>query len=57
MKAIKGIFAKEVNQGILFSLETQNEELSLTLEDESIPATTYTQSRKAYKKPHLRVVK
>lgn len=55
MTTIKGIFAKEVNQGILFSLDTDDEDLSITSENGNIP--TSRQAKNTYKKPHLHIVK
>jgi len=55
MTTIKGIFAKEVNQGILFSLDTDDEDLSITSENGNI--STSHQAKNTYKKPHLHIVK
>ncbi|MBS0424111.1 MAG: ClpXP protease specificity-enhancing factor [Proteobacteria bacterium] len=58
LEAVKGIFAKEVNQGIAFSLEDQetqdkmtNEQLGNSTQDSLIPQT------KSSSKPKLRIIK
>ncbi|MFZ1851690.1 MAG: ClpXP protease specificity-enhancing factor [Nitrosomonas sp.] len=55
MIAIKGIFAKEVNQGILFSLDNDGENLSIA--SESTNTSSSQQVENTFKRPHLHIVK
>lgn len=58
MNAIQGIFAKEVNQGIAFTLDKGNENQKILSNEESntvLDSLTY-QSKNA-SKPNLRVIK
>lgn len=56
MVAIKGIFAKETNQGILFSLDTDDENQLPVAEDIGLTSITNS-SGSTNKKNHLRIVK
>lgn len=56
MTAIKGIFAKETNQGILFSLDTNDENQLSAAEDVRLTSITNS-SGSVNKKNHLRIVK
>jgi stringent starvation protein B len=58
LDAVKGIFAKEINQGIAFSAEDEeaqakmtNEQSSDSIQDSLIPQT------KVSSKPNLRIIK
>lgn len=56
MVAIKGIFAKETNQGILFSLDTDDENQLPVAKDIGLTSITNS-SGITNKKNHLRIVK
>jgi stringent starvation protein B len=58
MSAVKGIFAKEVNQGIVFSSEKndKNQDIINNEQNNTVPdSVTYPQKNKT--KPNLRIVK
>ncbi|WP_297324955.1 ClpXP protease specificity-enhancing factor [Nitrosomonas sp.] len=58
MSAIKGIFAKEVNQGIAFTLDEGNENKKILNNEESnITTDSLTYQSKNASKPNLRVIK
>lgn len=58
MSAIKGIFAKEVNQGIAFTLDKENENQKILSNEESNTAPdSLTYQSKDTNKPNLRVIK
>lgn len=58
MSAIKGIFAKEVNQGIAFTLDKGNENQKILSNEESNTAPdSLTYQSKDTSKPNLRVIK
>ncbi|GKS70015.1 stringent starvation protein B [Nitrosomonas sp. PY1] len=56
MTAIKGIFAKETNQGILFSLDADNENRLPVTEDTGLTSIANS-SGSTSKRNHLRIVK
>ena len=58
MNAVKGIFAKEVNQGIEFSSDKVGENQEMANDEQSnIVPNSLTCQQKNTKKPNLRVVK
>lgn len=58
MSVITGIFAKEVNQGIVFSSDTEDENQEMTSNAQSNKASnSLTRQRKNTSKPNLRIVK
>lgn len=58
MSVITGIFAKEVNQGIVFSSDTEDENQEMTSSAQSNKASnSLTRQRKNTSKPNLRIVK
>ena len=56
MSAVKGIFAKEVNQGLTFSLDSGPDSENKQIADRPI-LKQKKQKTKSDKKPHLQVVK
>ena len=56
MNAVKGIFAKEVNQGLTFSLDSGPDSENKQIADRPI-LKQKKQKTKSDKKPHLQVVK
>jgi stringent starvation protein B len=56
MSAVKGIFAKEVNQGLTFSLDSGPDSENKQIADRPI-LEQKKQKTKSDKKPHLQVVK
>lgn len=58
MSVITGVFAKEVNQGIVFSSDTEDENQEMTSNAQSNKASnSLTRQRKNTSKPNLRIVK
>ena len=58
MSAVTGIFAKEVNQGIAFSFDKEDENKKMTSNEQSDKATNYLAcQQKNTSKPSLRIVK
>ena len=57
--AIKGIFAKEVNQGLVFPVEDQEEDDQALLSDQHAAKLieSITSQEKDLKKPNLRIIK
>jgi stringent starvation protein B len=56
MSAVKGIFAKEINQGLTFSLDSEPDSENKQIADRPI-LKQKKQKTKSDKKPHLQVVK
>ncbi len=56
MSAVKGIFAKEINQGLTFSLDSEPDSENKQISDRPI-LKQKKQKTKSDKKPHLQVVK
>jgi stringent starvation protein B len=56
MSAVKGIFAKEVKQGLTFSLDSESDSENKQIADRSI-LEQKKQKKASDKKPHLQVVK
>ena len=58
MSAVKGVFAKEVNQGIMFSSEKddENQEIINSEQNNTVP-NSVTYQQKNTNKPNLRIVK
>ena len=58
MSAVTGIFAKEVNQGIAFSFDKEDENKKMTSNEQSDKASNYLAcQQKNTSKPNLRIVK
>lgn len=58
MSAITGIFAKEVNQGIVFSADKEDKNKKMTSNEQSNKTpSSLTYQHKSINKPNLRVVK
>ena len=58
MSAVTGIFAKEVNQGIAFSFDKEDENKKMTSNEQSDKASnSLTCQQKNISKPNLRIVK
>lgn len=58
MSAVTGIFAKEVNQGIVFSSDKEDENRGMTSNEQSNKtSSSLTYQHKSANKPNLRVVK